>query len=252
MQYLLPIGGQFDKRFAGILTSYKHYGIPAGIKAGIPWAGDNCAFSGFDANEFMNWLPKLAPYRATCLFIVVPDAPGNARKTLDLWDEWAPQLADWPLAFAAQDGMENLDWPATMDITDYAYDNLRLPDDTDDTDDNPDDLEYGWEPMKERYYREETPFRCVFVGGSDAWKESETAAFIIQEALAMQKHIHIGRVNWERRYRHFAHQPGAATFTCDGTRTRAEGRHRTLHAWANYQAQLERYQTELRQLRLNL
>lgn len=242
MQYLLPIGGKFDERFAGILTSYKHYGIPAGIKAGIPWAGDNCAFSGFDANEFMNWLPKLAPYRATCLFIVVPDAPGNARKTLDLWDEWAPQLDSWPLAFAAQDGMEKLDWPTTMDDTEYAYHELDPDDDT----------EYGWIDMRERYYRTATPFRCVFIGGSDAWKESETAAFIIQEALAMQKHIHIGRVNWERRYRHFAHQPGAATFTCDGTRTRAEGRHRTLHAWANYQARLDRYKAELRQLRLNL
>lgn len=240
MRYLLPIGGTFDDRFAGILTSYKHYGIPAGIKTGIPWAGDNCAFSGFDAKAFMAWLPKLTPYKATCLFIVVPDAPGNAHRTLELWEEWAPQLADWPLAFAAQDGMENCEWPADSEITDFAYDNLKGD---------------SWEDyidMRERYYAEETPFRCVFIGGSDAWKESESAANVIQEALAMQKHVHIGRVNWQRRYRHFAHQPGAATFTCDGTRTRAEGRHRTLYAWANYQAQLNRYQAELRQGKLNL
>ena len=38
MRYLLPIGWQFDRRFRGILTSYKHRGIPAGIKAGHAWA----------------------------------------------------------------------------------------------------------------------------------------------------------------------------------------------------------------------
>lgn len=236
MNYLLPLGGTFDPRFKGILTSYKHYGIPAGIKAGHLWAGDNCAFKGFDANEFTKWLQAMTPYRNTCLFIVAPDAVGDANRTLDLWDEWAPRLSDWPLALAAQDGMEDLDWPTDIDITDYCYDHLAG-----------DTMEDYWE-AKEHYYQDETPFRCVFIGGSTEWKDSYHALTVIEQAQRMQKHVHIGRVNHERRYTHFARVAGSEHFTCDGTLTRSIGKIRALHTWSQHQNNLHRYRSQLQLL----
>lgn len=38
MKFLAPVGGNVD--FYGIITAPNHRGVPAGIKAGLPWAGD--------------------------------------------------------------------------------------------------------------------------------------------------------------------------------------------------------------------
>lgn len=45
--------------------------------------------------------------------------------------------------------------------------------------------------------------RCVFVGGSTEWKESEAARRICCLAKEMGKLVHVGRVNSERRLRLF-------------------------------------------------
>lgn len=76
----------------------------------------------------------------------------------------------------------------------------------------------------------------LFVGGTTEWKLSEAAYSIILAAQQLGKRIHIGRVNWWRRYQHFASMPGSREWTFDGTRTRFDGTQRTLEAWAGYTA----------------
>lgn len=115
MRFLVPVGGVVDDAF-GILTTYTHYGVVAGIRAGLAWAADNCAFGGkFDAARFTAWLDSMTPYRATCLFVVVPDVVGDSAATLALWHEWQPQLTGWPLAFVCQDGQQPDTIPANCD-----------------------------------------------------------------------------------------------------------------------------------------
>lgn len=82
-----------------------------------------------------------------------------------------------------------------------------------------------------------TYFDTLFIGGSTEWKESQAAINVIKRAQAMRKHIHIGRVNWGRRYRMFNVLHGSESWTCDGTRTRFDGKDKTLTAWRGYEAQ---------------
>lgn len=193
MRFLVPIGGDVSGSF-GVLTSPGHNGIPKGIYDGLPWAADNQAFTqGFDPDHYFRWLEKMEPYRDTCLFVVVPDVVGDAIQTLDNFRYWLPYFIDWPIAFAAQDGQENLSLPPYFDT--------------------------------------------LFIGGSTEWKESQAAINVIKRAQSMRKHIHIGRVNWGRRYRLFSILRGADNFTCDGTRPRFEGVDKTLKAWRGYEAQ---------------
>ena len=196
MMFLVPVGGVVDPRF-GILTTPGHKGVPAGIKAGLPWAVDNQAFTvGFDAGVFLPWLETMEPYRETCLFVPPPDVVGDACQTLALFEQWWHQFDGWPLAFIAQDGQERLDFP--------------------------DSVLWG----------------TLFVGGTTHWKLSARAMECIKRAQILGKHIHIGRVNWWRRYAHFRAMEGSDGWTCDGTRTRYDGTRGALAAWGNYQSQL--------------
>jgi hypothetical protein len=77
---------------------------------------------------------------------------------------------------------------------------------------------------------------CLFVGGSTVWKLGPGAEACILRALALDKHIHIGRVNYKRRYQHFASFDQSERFTCDGTRNRFEGTAKTITAWRSYMA----------------
>lgn len=192
MRFLVPVGG-VTRGVYGVLTSYQHYGPAAGVVSGLPWAGDNCAYTGTDASRFMTWLEAMTPYRATCLFIAVPDVVGDAAATLAQYAAWRDMMHGWPLAYVAQDGSE--DHPVPPDAT------------------------------------------ALFIGGSTPWKESAAAINMIRRGQAAGLHIHIGRVNWGRRYRMFRVLAGSEHFTCDGTRTRFEGVERTLNAWRNYENQ---------------
>lgn len=192
MKFLVPVGGVTEGVY-GILTSYKHKGIPAGITAGLPWAGDNCAFTGFEADRFTTWLERMKSYRPTCLFVAVPDVVGDAPATLARYAEWSHYMPCWPLAYVAQDGSEAHDIPPSAS--------------------------------------------ALFVGGTTAWKESAAAIEMIQRAQARGLHIHIGRVNWKRRYQMFRVLEGSEEFTCDGTRQRFEGIEKTLAAWQGYENQ---------------
>lgn len=198
MMFLLPVGGVVDYRF-GILTAPNHFGIVAGIVAGMPWAADLGCTDGpgyikrIDVSKTVEWLAKMEPYRSTCLFLAGGDVVGNAAETLELYAGFASNFPGWPVAYIAQDGSESLTIPETC--------------------------------------------AAVFIGGDTEWKESMAAVSVIKRAQAMGKHIHIGRVNWERRYKLFSMLAGSEDFTCDGTRTRYDGREKTLKAWSGYEAQ---------------
>lgn len=113
---MVPVGGQVDDAF-GILTTYQHFGVVAGIRAGLSWAADNCAFGDkFDPDKFMAWLPRMESYRPTCLFVAVPDVVGDSAATLERWHEWQPKLTGWPLAFVCQDGQLPERIPADCDV----------------------------------------------------------------------------------------------------------------------------------------
>lgn len=45
--------------------------------------------------------------------------------------------------------------------------------------------------------------RCLFIGGSTAWKEGRGAAHLIRQAKRRGLWVHVGRVNSMRRVRHF-------------------------------------------------
>ena len=50
-------------------------------------------------------------------------------------------------------------------------------------------------------------FDCFFIGGDTEWKLSASAADIVKEALRRDKHVHMGRVNSQKRIR-YAYQLG--------------------------------------------
>lgn len=80
-------------------------------------------------------------------------------------------------------------------------------------------------------------YDCLFVGGTTEWKMSDAAVSVIRRAQRRHKHIHIGRVNWGKRYRHFQLMRGSDNWTCDGNRARFEGQEKTHEAWNRYMAQ---------------
>jgi hypothetical protein len=76
-----------------------------------PWAIDNGAYSEFDEAAFWSLLAREKHRRQSCLFVTVPDVVGSARRTREVFQRWAPKLDGWNLAYAVQDGQENVDIP---------------------------------------------------------------------------------------------------------------------------------------------
>lgn len=76
-----------------------------------PWAIDNGAYAEFDPRRFNALLGRESHHKAKCLFVTVPDVVGSARRTLEVFEHWDPQLGGWPLALACQDGQEDLPIP---------------------------------------------------------------------------------------------------------------------------------------------
>ena len=80
-------------------------------KAGDHFAIDNGAFARFSPVAFRSLLEREAAFKDLCRFVVVPDVVGSARRTLEVFEYWRDELAGWPLALAAQDGIENIAIP---------------------------------------------------------------------------------------------------------------------------------------------
>ena len=225
--FLLPVGGVVDPRF-GVLTSPAHRGVPLGITQGMVWGADNGVYSGaFDREDYLPWLESMIPYQDSCLFVLAPDVVGDAEATVTRYSRWAPKIRQrgFPVAFAAQDGQEHIPWPTSVDETDYLYD----------CDFDPDD-HVAYTQALDQWELDCADFDALFIGGTTAWKVSRAARGLIRRAHALGKHIHIGRINWWRRYEYFRGLEGSDAWTCDGTRTRYEGTGKTMVAWAEYQA----------------
>lgn len=118
MKFLWPSGGDVPVGFAGVLTTPASYGVPEGVRVGHSWAADNQVYTqGFDPDIFVPWLDTLWVYRNNCLFVTVPDVVGGAVATLESWQRWIPLFhPDWSVAFAAQDGQEDLPMPSDYDV----------------------------------------------------------------------------------------------------------------------------------------
>jgi len=136
-----------------------------------PWAIDCGGFSELDIPAYRALLARESHHKKNCLFVAAPDVVGCARRTLEVFDHWSPQLEGWKKALVVQDGQEHLPIP--------------------------------WDRIS-----------AIFIGGSTDWKGSEHVVHIIKAAKAMEKHVHAGRVNGERRFKHFEE---LGVDTCDGT-----------------------------------
>lgn len=83
----------------------------------LPFCLDNGAFKGFREKEFLAHIEKGLSLERRPDFLVVPDVVGDSDRTLDLWEEWAPQLSfGVPLALAVQDGMRAIDIPSEVQV----------------------------------------------------------------------------------------------------------------------------------------
>lgn len=106
----------------GVMTSPSNRMCPLAVKQGRLWAMDNEAFTlslrgeTFKLNRWLDHWHKVAPFSSKCLFLVIPDAVASSEATIKLWKVWSPVFrlfcGDVPLAFVAQNGQENLPFPA--------------------------------------------------------------------------------------------------------------------------------------------
>lgn len=124
------------------------------------FAIDNGAYSGLDIKRFLALLAREMPNRKLCRWVAVPDVVGSARRTLEVFDHWAPRMAGWRLALVMQDGQEDMTIP--------------------------------WNCID-----------AIFIGGSTGWKLGPHAAAAIKAAKAMDKWVHVGRVNTPARFEYF-------------------------------------------------
>lgn len=80
--------------------------------AGLPYAIDNGAFTRFEKKAFTRILERQEKYIDRCLFVAIPDIVGNARRTLEIWqNRYNLCPSKWPMALVAQDGLEDMDIP---------------------------------------------------------------------------------------------------------------------------------------------
>ena len=53
----------------------------------------------------------MEPHKSDCLFVAAPDCVGNAKRTMELFEQWKPRLAGWPVAYVLQDGQDQVPVP---------------------------------------------------------------------------------------------------------------------------------------------
>lgn len=136
-------------------------GIERTISSGLPWAIDNGAFSGFDAEAYMKLVAKCEGHQRHGLrWVTAPDVVGDHDATLALFDQWGMYLMrrHLPIAFVAQDGCTRGDIP--------------------------------WDYIE-----------CLFIGGTTEWKLSQHVVTLILVAKMKCIPVHVGRVNSRKRIR---------------------------------------------------
>jgi len=85
---------------------------------GLKWAIDNEVYTGkYHPSKWKRALIRIKAAHGTrhCLFVVAPDVVGDGIKTLQQFDVWEDHIHNlgFPVALAAQDGMQNLELPWT-------------------------------------------------------------------------------------------------------------------------------------------
>jgi len=142
---------------------------------GVTWCADNgCFGKGYPGDE--KWLAWLTKNAHAAADCLFATAPDVVGDAAATLERSTPFL---PMIRA-------LGYPAAL----VAQDGLE-------------DLEVPWEE-----------FDVLFIGGSTEWKLGPAARDLIREAKDRGKHVHMGRVNSERRYR-YAHEIGCDSV--DGT-----------------------------------
>ncbi|GAA5534094.1 hypothetical protein [Deinococcus aluminii] len=106
----------------GVMTGPACGGLGS-IRHGHPWASDCGVYSStgkeqYCPHSFVQHLDRLEAYADTCLFVVVPDHPGDGPATLQRFLDHAPFLVGrgFPLAYVMQDGAEHLPFPEGMSV----------------------------------------------------------------------------------------------------------------------------------------
>lgn len=79
-----------------------------------PWAIDNGGYKRLEIAGLNALLTREAHHKDACKFVTVPDIVGSAQRTLELFDHFRSMLSGWKLAFACQDGQENVPIPWTL------------------------------------------------------------------------------------------------------------------------------------------
>lgn len=106
------LAGEGVPRIGHLLTPNNRNSVQSLVDTGLPWAVDNGAFSGFDADKFTALLDRIVG-RPRLLWVACPDVVGDARATLRLFAEWQPQIKErgLPVAYVLQDGQERRTLP---------------------------------------------------------------------------------------------------------------------------------------------
>ncbi len=168
---------------------------------GLLWAADNDCYTGLSPNAYFEMLDKIKLAPGKCLFVAVPDVVrctlchrevaecgcprtpgrsvyGDAHRTAEQFEIWAPAVErrGLPVALVAQDGLEDLT---------------------------------GW--LQRTWYR----LDALFIGGSTPWKVGPSAEAIASEAKRRGLHVHMGRVNTQRR---IAYAQSIGCDSVDGTK----------------------------------
>lgn len=147
------------------------------LEPGMVWGCDNGCFASFHEKTFFSLLSRNEISRNLCKFVCVPDIPGEAQRTLELFGHFSYRLAGWPLAYVVQNGQEHtpIPWPDIAAIF-VGGDDIR--------------------------------------DGMGDWKLGPHAVGCIRTAKMLGKWVHIGRLNTRHRFDYFDNL-GADSF--DGT-----------------------------------
>jgi hypothetical protein len=141
--------------------------------SGVPWAADSDCYQGLDHHAYFTMLDALQRARVThadgnrraeawsdlCLFVTVPDVVADPRGTLRGWLRWS-------------EGLRRRGLPIGFVLQDSCESGLMPP----------------WHALD-----------AVFVGGTTDWKLGQAARWVVGEAKARGKWIHMGPVNRLRR-----------------------------------------------------
>lgn len=75
------------------------------------FAIDNGGFTSQNPDKFDRLIQKSLPFINRCKFICMPDVPGSAIRTLELFHIFKKQYAGLPIALVIQDGQDSLSIP---------------------------------------------------------------------------------------------------------------------------------------------